>query len=103
MESNWLTEDSQFLLIGQIYPEWTLRKSLLGLVERDQAGHYFISNEALGVYAVGFTREEALEDFKQTLIHNYQYLEAKAEEEPELAGLLREYQKYLKRSDSLAV
>jgi hypothetical protein len=103
MESNWLTEDSQFLLIGQIYPEWILRKSLPGLVERDQAGHYFISNEGLGVYAVGFTRAEALEDFKQTLIYNYLYLEAKAGEDPELERLLQDYQKYLKRAESLAV
>jgi hypothetical protein len=92
MEPNGLTEDSYFLLIGQIYSEWVLRKSLQGVVERAQAAHYYISNEALGLFAVVFTREDALTDFEQTLIDNYQRLEARVGEDPDLELLFREYQ-----------
>jgi hypothetical protein len=103
MEAEWLTEDSRFLLIGQIYPEWELRKALLGVIERDQAGHYFISNEESGLYAVGFSHDEALIDFKQTLLDNYERLEARAGEDSDLQLLLWKYQKYLKRPSSPVV
>ena len=103
MEPDWLKDVGRLLLTGYIYSGWIVRKAILAVVERDEEGHYFISNELLGLYAVGITQEEALEDFKATLIDNYQYLEAKAGEDPDLAGLFQEYQKYLKRPAPLAV
>ena len=103
MEPNWLTETSRFVTIGLFYPGWFLRKPLLGIVERDQAGHYFVSNETLCLYAVGFTRDEALEEFKSTIIDNYQLLEARAEQDLDLKILFWEYQKYLERADPLVI
>jgi hypothetical protein len=102
MESKWLTDVGRLLITGYIQPGWLLRKSLLTVVERDEEGHYFISNEALGVYAVGITQEQVLEDFKTTLVYNYEYLEVRAGD-PDLGGLFGEYQKYLNRPDPLAV
>lgn len=103
MEPDWLKDIGRLLLTGYVYSGWWLRKSLLAVVERDEEGHYFISNEGLGLYAIGITQEEALEDFKTTLIGNYQYLEARAREDPDLERLFQEYQKYLKRPAPLAV
>ena len=103
MEADWLVEVSRFVLTGQIYPGWLVQKALLGVVERDQVGHYFMSNEELGIYAVGVTYEEALTDFKDTLIDNFQRLEARIGEDPDLERLFRQYQKYLKRPAPLAI
>ena len=103
MEPNWLKETGRLLLTGYVYSGWMVKKAILALVERDEEGHYFISNETLGLYAVGITQEEALEDFKATLVGNYQYLEAKVGEDPDFANLFQEYQKYLKRPAPLAV
>ena len=103
MESDWLKDTGRLLLTGFVYSGWMVKKAILAVVERDEEGHYFLSNELLGLYAVGITQEEALEDFKSTLVNNYQYLEAKAEEDPDLELLFREYQKYLKRPAPLAV
>jgi hypothetical protein len=103
MESDWLKEAGRLLLTGYVYSGWMVKKAILALVERDEEGHYFISNETLGLYAVGITQEEALEDFKATLVDNYQYLEAKVDEDPDFANLFLEYQKYLKRPAPLAV
>ena len=103
MEPDWLKEIGRLLLTGYVYSGWMVRKAILGVVERDEEGHYFISNETLGLYAVGITQEEALEDFKATLINNYQYLEARVAEDPDFANLFKEYQKYLKRPAPLAV
>jgi hypothetical protein len=103
MEAEWLVKDSQIVMIGRFQPEWFLRKPLLAVVEQDRMGHYLISNEGLVLYAVGFTQEEALEDFKAALISTYQFLEARAGEDPDLERLLLEYQKYLERPSSPAV
>ena len=103
MESDWLKDTGRLLLTGYVYSGWMVRKAILAVVERDEEGHYFISNELLGLYAVGITQEEALEDFKATLIGNYQYLEAKVGEDPDFVNLFQEYQKYLKRPAPLAV
>jgi hypothetical protein len=103
MGSEWLREVIRFIVVGQIYPGWLLKKPLLGVVEQDRMGYYLISNEELVLYAIGATEEEALEDFKGALIDNYEYLEAQAGEDPDLARLFQEYQKYLKRSDPLVV
>lgn len=98
MKPDWLEEDSRFVTIGHLHPGWKLTKALLCIVERDQAGHYFISNERLGVYAVGFTRQQAMVDFKNTLIDNYQSLETRAGGDLDLKMLLWEYRKYLERA-----
>lgn len=91
-----IVEVSRFTTVGYIQPGWMLIKPLSGIVEQDQAGHYFfISNEGLGLYAVGFTQEEALADFKTSLIGNYQLLEARVRAEPDLELLFQEYQEYL--------
>src|SRR5262245_39933407 len=91
-----IVEVSRFTTVGYIQPGWMLIKPLSGVVEQDQEGHYyFISNEGLGLYAVGFTQEEALADFKSSLIGNYQLLEARVGAEPDLAFLFQEYQGYL--------
>lgn len=97
MESNWLTEAGRLVLAGYISPGWLLRSNLLAVVERDKEGHYFISNEELGVYAVGFSHEQALEDFKHTLIDNYGLLEKGVETDLDLIDLFGQYQKCLKR------
>jgi hypothetical protein len=97
---DWLVEDSHFVVIGQLYPGWLLKKGLLGVIERDQAAHYYISNEDLGLYAVGLTQEEAEADFKHTIIDNYRRLEKGAKEDLDLKILLSEYQKYLERADN---
>ena len=91
-----LTRAGQVLITGYIYPGWLLARPILGIEEQDEAGCYFISNEGLGLYAVGFTHEEALADFRQTLISNYQLLEAQANENADLQVLFQEYRKYLK-------
>jgi hypothetical protein len=103
MDSDWLREISRFVTIGRFHPGWFLIKPLLGIVEQDQAGHYFVSNETLGLYAVGFTREEALDEFKSSIIDNYRYLEARAGEDLDLKILFWEYQKYLQRDAPVAV
>src|SRR5262245_31405121 len=103
MDSEGLREVSRFVTIGLFYPGWFLRKPLLGIVEQDQAGHYFVSNEPLGLYAVGFTRDEALEEFKFTIIDNYLILEARAGEDLDLKILFWEYQKYLEREAPLSL
>jgi hypothetical protein len=95
-----IVEVSRFTTVGYIQPGWMLIKPLSGVVEQDQAGHYFfISNEGLGLYAVGFTQEEALADFKTSLIGNYQLLEARVRVEPDLELLFQEYQAYLHLED----
>jgi hypothetical protein len=94
-----LVEVSRCAAAGYIYPGWRLIKPLLGLIERDQAGHYYISNEGLGLYAVGFTQEEALADFMTVLIDNYQLLEAGAGDDPDLEALFQKYQAYLRVAD----
>lgn len=103
METEWLRKDGHLLLTGYIYPGWLVKKAVVGLIERDESGYYYMSNEALGIYATGVTYEDALEDFKATLIDNYQRLEARVGEDPDLQMLFREYQKYLKRPAPLAV
>ena len=90
-------EVSRFTTVGYIQPGWMLIKPLSGIVEQDQEGlYFFISNEGLGLYAVGFTQEEALADFKASLIDNYQLLESRVRGEPDLELLFQEYQEYLK-------
>jgi hypothetical protein len=92
-----IVEVSRFTTVGYIQPGWMLIKPLSGVVEQDQEGlYFFISNEGLGLYAVGFTQEEALADFKTSLIGNYQLLEARVRGEPDLELLFQEYQEYLK-------
>jgi hypothetical protein len=95
-QSNPLISEAPFVITGYIYSEWLLAKPLPGLTERDQEGYYFISNEGLGLYAVGVTWEEALVNFKASLIDNYQLLEASAKDDSDLQALFREYQTYLK-------
>jgi hypothetical protein len=92
-----IVEVSRFTTVGYIQPGWMLIKPLSGVVEQDQEGlYFFISNEGLGLYAVGFTQEEALADFKTSLIGNYQLLESRVRGEPDLELLFQEYQEYLK-------
>ena len=92
-----IVEISRFTTVGYIQPGWMLIKPLSGVVEQDQEGlYFFISNEGLGLYAVGFTQEEALADFKTSLIDNYQLLESRVRGEPDLELLFQEYQEYLK-------
>jgi hypothetical protein len=92
-----IVEVSRFTTVGYIQPGWMLIKPLSGIVEQDQEGlYFFISNEGLGLYAVGFTQEEALADFKTSLIDNYQLLESRVRGEPDLELLFQEYQEYLK-------
>ena len=92
-----IVEVSRFTTVGYIQPGWMLIKPLSGIVEQDQEGlYFFISNEGLGLYAVGFTQEEALADFKTSLIDNYQLLESRVRGEPDLELLFQEYQGYLK-------
>ena len=95
-QSSGLMRAGQVLITGYIDPGWLLVKPLLGIHEQDRSGYHFISNEGLGLYAVGFTQEEALADFKQTLIGNYQLLEAKVNDSSDLQALFQEYRKYLK-------
>jgi hypothetical protein len=99
MDADWLKEESRFVTIGHLQPGWRLTKALLCIVERDQAGHYFISNEPLGLYAVGLTRGQAMLDFQASLIDNYQHLERQAGKDLDLKILFWEYQKYLERSN----
>jgi len=99
---NWLLKTGQIVIAGYIYQEWLVVRPLLGIQEQDEAGSYFISNEGLGLYAVGFSQKQALADFKSTLVSNYQLLEARAADEPELKALFREYQHYLKPKASEA-
>jgi hypothetical protein len=94
-----LKEVSRCATTGYISSGWRLIKPLLGLIEQDQAGHYYISNEALGLYAVGFTQQEALTDFTASLIDNYQLLETRAGDDPDMAALFREYRQYLRAAD----
>jgi hypothetical protein len=94
-QAGWLTEVSRFTTAGHIYPGWILTRPLLGIIERDQAGHYYISNEGLGLYAVGLTQPEALDDFTTSLIDNYRFLAARAGGDPDLEILFQKYQKYL--------
>jgi hypothetical protein len=95
-QSSELMRAGQVLITGYIYPGWLLARPILGIEEQDEAGCYFISNEGLGLYAVGFTQEQALADFRQTFISNYQLLETQANENSDLQVLFQEYRKYLK-------
>jgi hypothetical protein len=90
-----LVEVSRFVTAGYIYSGWRLIKPLLGTIEQDQVGHYYISNEALGLYAVGVTQADALADFMTSLIYNYQLLQRRIGNDPDLAALFQEYKKYL--------
>lgn len=94
-QAGWLTEVSRFTTAGHIYPGWVLTRPLLGIIERDQAGHYYISNEGLGLYAVGLTQPEALDDFTTSLIDNYRLLAKRARDDPDLELLFQKYQRYL--------
>lgn len=93
---HWLIQVGYVLITGYIRPSWLLIKPLLGITERDQAGFYLISNEPLGLYAVGINQKEAFEDFKTSVVNNYQLLEASAGNDSDLQALLWEYQQYLK-------
>jgi hypothetical protein len=42
MEAEWLTEVIRFIVVGQVYPGWLLKKPLRGVVEQDRMGHYLI-------------------------------------------------------------
>ena len=88
-QSSGLMRAGQVLITGYISPGWLLARPVLGIEEQDEAGHFFLSNEALGLYAVGFTQEEALADFRQTLISNYRRLEAQANENSDLQSLFK--------------
>lgn len=92
---DWLTIVSQFTVVGYVHPGWRLAKPLLGVIEQDEKGYYYISNEALGLYAVGFTHEEALTDFSTSFTETYQFLETQATTDPDLVPLFQEYQEYL--------
>jgi hypothetical protein len=95
-QSKRLVREGPIVISGHIYPGWLLVKPLIGIIKRDQAGHYFINNEQLGLCGVGATPEETLENFKSSLISNYQLLQANAKDDPDVQALFREYQRYLK-------
>jgi hypothetical protein len=90
----WLICTGHVLITGYIRPKWLLVKPLLGLKEQ-QDGCCLISNETLGIYAVGITEEQGLEDFKSSLINNYQRLEVSAGSNSDLQTLFQKYQSYL--------
>lgn len=74
----------QFFLSGNIHSGWQIIQPILLTEERDDDGHYLISDDLFGVYGDGSTAPEALEDYVVSLIDYYEILSVRAQEDDDL-------------------
>jgi len=65
----------QYLLLGQIAPQWVVLRPLPITLERDTDGAYIVSDTLFCVYGWGRTLAEAHQDYVTSLIEYYQIMQ----------------------------
>jgi len=82
--------------LGSIAPSWRVVQPLLVTLERDEDGYYIVSDDEFAVYGDGYSIEEAVEDYKVSLIDYYQLLTARVDGDFLTQALLRRLERYLR-------
>jgi len=77
------------VVIGSISERWILKRPLRIVIEIDDDGTYVVSDDEFGLYGEGASREEAVLDFRVSLIEYIELLEARAKDHKPTAVLFR--------------
>ncbi len=85
-------------LQGRLDAEWELVVPVVLHVEQDEDGEFIATDDFSTVYGNGRTPEEAITDYRQSLISYYEVLESHERDNEPTARLLRRLGRYLRRT-----
>lgn len=89
-----LPSDYIGFLTGEIAPGWILVKPILITIERD-VDYMIVSDDVFAIYGVGDTFEDALDDYKVSLIDYFELISLRAEADVHTRFILNQLRKYL--------
>jgi hypothetical protein len=88
-----------FLLFGPLVSGLQLSRPLLVTSEQDEDGLYIVADDVFGVYGDGESEQEALEDYKVSLVDFYE-LASQDDDTAHSRALLSLLKQYIQRSSS---